>query len=147
MIYQKSISHLCDSFLSVTLIFSYWWKSNRNPLAGKDTESFTEQSWGRVAPLWLVQLLSIPFWAPVLHLSACHTWVIRHCWDITKYHFPARQCSMQDSTWPAGLLEYSEETFSKNNVLGISFVCVSRIGSQDHPTAGNEKGIIITGWN
>lgn len=54
---------------------------------------------------------------------------------------------MQDSTSSAGLLEYSEETFSKNNVLGISFVYVSRIGSQDYPTAGNEKGIIITGWN
>lgn len=149
MIYLKSTSQLCDSYRSVTLYLQLSIKEQPQihwleKILSLSQKNSPEAKWLHG---WLVQWLSIPFWAPVLRLSALprfsYTSLLRHNRASlpSKATFNARFHINRRIPW------IFEETFSKKNVFGISFVYVSRIGSQDHPIAGNEKGIIITGWN
>lgn len=144
MIYQKSISHLCDSYLSVTLYLQLSMKEQPKSTGWKRYWVFQRRTVLRKSG-------SMDGWSscssspsgPQFIFLLCHTLVICHCWGITKYHFPARQCSMQDSTSPAGLLEYSEEIFSKNNVLGISFVLCLELGPKTTPLLVMRKGLSL----
>lgn len=149
MIYLKSTSQLCDSYRSVTLYLQLSIKEQPQIHWLEKILSLSQKNSPEAKRLhgWLVQWLSIPFWAPVLRLSALphfsYTSLLSHNQASlpSKATFNARFHVNHRIPW------IFEETFSKNNVFGISFVCVSRIGSQDHPIAGHEKGIIITGWN
>lgn len=84
MIYPKSTSQLCDSYRSVTLYLQLSIKEQPQIHWMEKILSLSQKNNPEAKCLhgWLVQWLSIPFWAPVLHLSALphfsYTSLLRH---------------------------------------------------------------------
>lgn len=142
MIYLKSTSQLCDSYRSVTLYLQlsikeqpqiHWLEKivfHRRTILRRSAsmDGWSSSSESPSGPQFFVFLL-------------CHTLVIRHCWDITNHHFPARQRSMQDSTSTAGFLEYLREPFPKITWLVSPLYKCIVLGPKTTPLLVMRKGL------
>lgn len=144
MNYLKSTSQLCNSYKSVTLYLQLsmkeqpkstgwkrYWVFHRTVLRRSGSmDGWSSGSASPSGPQFFVFLL-------------CHTLVTRHCWDITKYHFPARHCSMQASTSPAGLLEYLRKPFPKIMCQVSPLYMCLKLGPKTTPFLVMRKGLSL----